>query len=173
MLFITMVRLVQCTLPAASSFSNTCFLWHGALKSVGFFPERGGNCLWHTGRPSVLRFDCKQLTVPSTLGWRDSTSSGEDIISPHAGGAQVPCFRSCPCCIQPWSQCPARADWCGGCREQPGQNQPFRMIPHGSSCCRRGLRFSSRQWRSEGQCVGTCLCSFLPLFFRLMATVEK
>lgn len=144
MLFVIMVPLVQCKLPADSSFSSTYVLWNCALKSVGLFPEKGGNCLWHAGQPSLLRFDCKQLKMPSTLGLRDSTSSGEDIISdPY--GAQVPCFRSCPCCIQPWSQCPAGTDRCGGCSEQPGQNQPFGMIPHGSSCCRRGLRCSSRQ----------------------------
>lgn len=149
MLFIIMVRLVQCKLPADSSFSNIYFLWIYALKSVGLFPERQENCLWHTGQPSVLRFDCKQLTMPSTLGWRDDTSCGEDVVSSNPCGTRVPCFRNSSCCIQPlsqpWSQCMARADRCGGWSKQPGRNQPFGMIPHGSSWCRRGLRCSSRQ----------------------------
>lgn len=149
MLFIIMVRLVQCKLPADSSFSNIYFLWICALKSVGLFPERQGNCLWHTGQPSVLRFDCKQLTMPSTLGWRDDTSCGEDVVSSNPYGTRVPRFRNSSCCIQPlsqpWSQCVARADRCGGWSKRPGRNQPFGMIPHGSSWCRRGLRCSSRQ----------------------------
>lgn len=148
MLFIILVRLVQCKLPADSSFSNIYFLCHCALKSVGLFPERQGNCLWHTEQPSVLRFDCKQLTVPSTLGWRDDTSAGEDVVSSNPYGTRVPRFRNCPCCIQPvcqpWSQCPAGADRCGW-SERPGRNQPFGMIAHGSSWCRRALSCSSRQ----------------------------
>lgn len=46
---------------------------------------------------------------------------------------------------QPWSQWPAGADRCAGWSQRPGRSQPFGLIPHGSCCCRRGLRCSSRQ----------------------------
>lgn len=101
------------------------FLWNFPFKSVGLFPERQGNCLWHTRHPSVLRFDCKQLTMPSTLGWRDDTSSGEDVVSSNPYGTWVSCLRSSSCSIQPlsqpWSQCPPRADRCGGWSKRPGR----------------------------------------------------
>lgn len=120
-----MARFVQYKLPADSSFSDVYFLWNFVFKSVGLFPERQGNCLWHTRHPSVLRFDCKRLTMPSTLRWRDDTSSGEDVVSSNPYGTQVPCLRSSSCCIQPlsqpWSQCPARADRCGGWSKRPGR----------------------------------------------------
>lgn len=167
MLFIIMVRVVQCQLPADSSFSNIYFLWNCALKSVGLFPERQGNCLWHTGQPSVLRFGCKQLTVPSTPGWRDDISSGEDVVSSNPHGTRVPHFRSSSCCIQPlfspgvnaWQEqigVVAGASGLGGTSlsewllmARPGAEEVW-----GAPAGNRG---------GEGQCVATCLCSFLPM----------
>lgn len=126
MLFIIMVGLVQCKLPADSSFSNIRSLWNGVLGSVGLFPEGRGNCLWHTGQPSVLRCDCEQLTVPSALGWRDNTSCGEDTVSSSPHGARVPHLRNCAPspCVSPESA-PAGADRGGGGRSQRQEEPAF------------------------------------------------
>lgn len=128
MLFITMVRLVQCKLPAGSLSSNTCFLGNGALKSVGLLPEKGGNCLWHTGQPSVLRFDCEQLTVPSFGVERQQQFWWGHHFS-WSRWCSAPCFRSCPCCIQPWGQCPRGVGAAGSTWAEPAlQNDSPSLI---------------------------------------------
>lgn len=153
MLFIIMVRLVQCKLPADSSFSSIYSLWNCPLKSVGLFPERQRNCLWHTGQPSVLRFDCKQLTMPSTLGWRDDSSCGEDVVSSNPYGTRVPCFRNFPAAFSLWLSpgVSAQQEQIGvvaGASDLGGASLlEWFPVPQESSesWCRRALRCSSRQ----------------------------
>lgn len=161
-----MVRLVQCKLAAESLFSGICFLWNCALGSVGLSPERRGNCLWHTGQPSVLRFDSKQLTMPSTQGWGDETSSGEDVVPSNPCGARVPRFRNCPCCAQPMS-----SPGVNGRHEQIGVagasglggDSLSEWFPMARPAAEEVWAAPAGTRGGEGQCVATCLCSFLPM----------
>lgn len=120
MLFIIMVRLVQCKLPADSSFSNTYFLWNGALGSVGSFPAREEGIAF--GTQANLLFPGLTDSLPCQALWGGETTpvlvrmwfllihvvlgfpaSGTVPAAPAGnGGGQEQCVATWLCSFLPW-----------------------------------------------------------------------